>query len=85
MLCLFGGANFYVNESINTVSHVICLFGGVDNRGPSNPDPNLPTLEITGLVLFGGATIKIRKSVKERWLAFADHVRQAFGPLHHNY
>jgi DUF1707 SHOCT-like domain len=85
MLCLFGGANFYVNEKINTVSHVVCLFGGVDNRGPSNPDPSLPTVEVTGLVLFGGATIKIRKTAKERWLEFADHVRQTFGPLHHRY
>jgi hypothetical protein len=85
MLCLFGGANVYVNENINTASHVVCLFGGVDNRGPSSADPSLPTVEVTGLVLFGSATIKIRKTVKERWLEFADHVRQAFGPLHHNY
>jgi hypothetical protein len=85
MLTLFGGAQFYVNENINTVSNVLCIFGGMDNRGPSNPDPNVPTVVIDGLCLFGGAGIKIKKTMKERWLAFADNVRAALGPLHHNY
>ncbi len=85
MLTLFGGAQFYVNENINTQAHAICLFGGMDNRGPSNPDPGVPTVIVEGLVLFGGASIKIKRTLKERWLAFADQFKQAFGPLHHNY
>jgi hypothetical protein len=85
MLCLFGGAHFYVNENINTVSNVISIFGGVDNRGPSNPDPSVPTVVIDGFCMFGGASIRIKKTLKERWLAFAGQVREAFGPLHHNY
>ena len=85
MLTLFGGAQFYVNENINTQSHAICLFGGMDDRGPSNPDPSVPTVIVEGLVLFGGASIKIKRTLKERWLAFADQFKQAFGPLHHNY
>src|SRR6516164_3293010 len=52
MLTIFGGAQFYVNENINTQSHAICLFGGMDNRGPSNYDPNTPTVIVEGLVLF---------------------------------
>ena len=85
MLTLFGGAQFYVNENINTQAHAICLFGGIDNRGPSNPDPSVPTVIVEGLVLFGGAGIKIKRTLKERWLAFADQFKQAFGPFHHNY
>ncbi len=85
MLTLFGGAQFYVNENINTVSNVLCIFGGMDDHGPSNPDANVPTVVIDGLCLFGGAGIKIKKTMKERWLAFADHVRAAVGPLHHHY
>jgi hypothetical protein len=85
MLTLFGGATFYVNENINTQAHAICLFGGIDNRGPSNPDPSLPTVIVEGLVLFGGVSIKIKRTLKERWLLFADQFKEAFGPLHHNY
>jgi hypothetical protein len=75
MLTLFGGAQFYVNETMNTVSNVFCIFGGMDNRGPSSSDPNAPTVVIEGLCLFGGAGIKVKKTLKERWLAIADHVR----------
>ena len=85
MLTLFGGAQFYVNENINTQAHAICLFGGLDNRGPSNPDPSVPTIIVEGLVLFGGVGIKIKRTLKERWIAFAEQFKGAFGPLHHNY
>jgi hypothetical protein len=85
MLTLFGGAQFYVNENINTQAHAICLFGGLDNRGPSNPDPSVPTVIVEGLVLFGGVGIKIKRTLKERWIAFAEQFKGAFGPLHHNY
>ncbi len=85
MLTLFGGAQFYVNENINTQAHAICLFGGLDNRGPSNPDPSVPTIIVEGLVLFGGVGIKIKRTLKERWIAFAEQFKGAFGPLHRNY
>ena len=85
MLTLFGGAQFYVNENINTQTHALCLFGGMHNAGPSNPDPNNPTVIVEGLVLFGGADIRIKRTLKERWLAFAEQFKGAFGPLHSNY
>jgi uncharacterized protein DUF1707 len=85
MLCLFGGANFYVSEDMNTVSKAICIFGGIDNEAPSHYRPGAPTLVIEGLCLFGGASIRVKKTLKERWLEFAEHFRAAFGPLHHRY
>lgn len=80
MMCLFGGATFYVPENVNTVSKAVCLFGGIDNRGPSTHDQDAPTLVIEGVVLFGGATIRIKKSLKDRWLEFADAVKEMFSP-----
>ena len=80
LLCLFGGATFYVPENVNTVSKAVCLFGGIDNRGPSGYDKDAPTLVIDGLVLFGGARVRIKKSLKERWLQFAGAVREMFAP-----
>ena len=85
MLTLFGGAQFYVNENINTQTHTLCLFGGIHNGGPSNGDPANPTVIVEGLVLFGGADIRIKRTLKERWLAFAEQFRGAFGPLHDTY
>ena len=40
---------------------------------------------VEGLVLFGGAGIKIKRTLKERWIAFAEQFKGAFGPLHRNY
>lgn len=81
MLCMFGGANFYVREGINTVSKALCIFGGINNRAPSSNDPDAPTLLIQGLVLFGGAEIKIKKTAKERLLEFADTIKGMFDPV----
>jgi hypothetical protein len=80
LFCVFGGANFYVRDGINTVSKALCIFGGIDNRAPSTNDRDAPTLLIQGLVLFGGARIKVRKTARERLLEFADSIRNMFAP-----
>ncbi len=80
ILCLFGGATFYVPENVNTISKAICLFGGIDNRTPPTFDQDARTLVIEGLILFGGARIKLKRTLKERWLEFADAVREMLSP-----
>jgi hypothetical protein len=81
MLCIFGGVSLRVREGVRTVSKAVCVFGGVDNRGPSTADRNAPTIVLQGLVLFGGADIKIKKTAKERWLEFADTIKAMFAPV----
>jgi hypothetical protein len=79
LFCLFGGATFLVPEHVNTHSKAVCVFGGIDNRAPSTNEPGAPTILIEGVVLFGGATIKVKKTLKEHWLEFAASVRSMFG------
>ena len=85
MLCLFGGAEIRVAEDQNVLSKAVCIFGGVDNRSGAMQRPGAPTIIIEGFMLFGGASIRVKKSVRERWLEFAAHVKTAFGPLHDRY
>jgi hypothetical protein len=85
VFCLFGGATIYVAENINVVARAHCLFGGIDNRAPSNNGAAAPTIVIEGLVIFGGASIKIRKSMKDRWLELAEQFKSAFASMHHRY
>ena len=75
MLTLFGGATIYVREDINTVSKVIAIFGGNDNRAPSIGSNKAPVIFIEGLVMFGGATIKLKRTIKEAFVDFADRIR----------
>jgi len=78
VFCLFGGDNIYVPENINVVSKVFCIFGGVDNSAPSIADRHAPTLTIEGFVLFGGVDIEIKRTIKEKFVAFADRLKNIF-------
>lgn len=78
ILCLFGGDNIYVPENINVVSKAFCILGGIDNTAPSIASRQAPTLTIEGLVLFGGLDIKIKRTIKEKFVAFANQMKTMF-------
>jgi hypothetical protein len=40
--------------------------------------PDAPTLVIEGLLLFGGVRISVKRTWRERWLEFANNVRDMF-------
>jgi hypothetical protein len=81
MLCVFGGATFYVPEGVDVRSKAVCIFGGIDNRA-SAPSSDLgPTIVIEGFLLFGGAKIAVRKTLKERLLGFANVLRSTFAEI----
>ncbi|WP_448566640.1 DUF1707 domain-containing protein [Thalassotalea ganghwensis] len=76
VLCIFGGNNIYVPENVNVVSKAFCIFGGVDDKAATIADSNAPTIVIEGLVVFGGIDIKLKRTVKERFVAFADSLKK---------
>lgn len=78
ILCLFGGDNIYVPENINVVSKAFCILGGINNKAPSIASRQAPTLTIEGLVLFGGLDIKIKRTMKEKFFAFANQMKTMF-------
>lgn len=75
ILTLFGGANIFVREDISAVSKMISIFGGTDNSAPSSRRSHAPVVIVEGLVLFGGTTIKVKRSIKEVFVDFADRIR----------
>src|SRR5262245_5110030 len=85
MLCLFGGVSIFVHEEQKVISKALCVFGGFDTRGGSAAVPGAPPSIIAGSVLCGGASVRVRRSMRERWLQFAEHVKAAFGPIHNRY
>ena len=78
LLCLFGGVDIYVPVGVNTTVKAFAIFGGTDNRTPSCADSDAPRLIVEGLVMFGGADVKIRRSLKERAQALAERLRSWF-------
>lgn len=82
MFCLFGGATVLVPEGVNIVSRALCVFGGVDNRGPTSTLASAPSIVIEGFMLFGGVSIRVKRTFKERMLDFANTVKSMFKPAH---
>lgn len=75
---LFSGDNIYVPENINVISKAFCVFGSIDNSAPSNADKNAPTLIVEGLAIFSGVDIKVKRTMKEKFVAFADGLKNMF-------
>jgi len=78
MFSLFSGDTIYVPENINVVSKAFCIFGGIDNSAPSNASMGAPTIIIEGFAMFSGVDIKVKRTMKEKLVAFADSLKKMF-------
>ena len=76
VVCIFGGAEIHVPEGVKIRTRVIPLFGGCHNRGEPVNDPGAPLVIVTGLALFGGISIGIKRTFRERMQGFADDIKQ---------
>ncbi|WP_448214245.1 LiaF domain-containing protein [Colwellia sp. MEBiC06753] len=74
----FSGDNIYVPEDVNVVSKAFCIFGSVNNKAPGLATANSPTLIIEGCAVFSGIDIKLKQTLKERFVAFADSLKRMF-------
>lgn len=79
VLCLFGGVDVYVPEGVNTTVKTANILGGTSNKAPKALDPDAPRIVIEGLVMFGGVDVKVKRTLKERMLEFADNLRSMVG------
>jgi hypothetical protein len=75
MYNIFSGVDIYVPENVNVQSKAFCIFGGIDNSVTSVGNPNTPTVIIEGFALFSGIDISIKRSLKERFVMFADKLK----------
>lgn len=78
LFSLFSGNDVFVPENINIVTKAFCVFGGIDNKAPSNADRNAPTIIIEGFALFSGIDIKVKRTIKEAFVDFADNLKKMF-------
>jgi len=57
---LWGGVEVIVPPGMNVESHGIGIMGGFEHAPDRMPDPNAPTLRVTGLAIMGGVEISVR-------------------------
>jgi hypothetical protein len=79
LLCLFGGVEIFVPQPANVSVETFCAFGGISDRSTGSPDPSTPQILVDGLVLFGGADVKVRKDLRRKLMELADVMRGSFG------
>ena len=75
---LFSGDNIYVPEHVNVVSKAFCVFGSIDSKTAITANTNAPTIIVEGLSIFSGIDIKVKRTIKERFVEFADQLKRMF-------
>tara|TARA_Y100001960_G_scaffold52393_2_gene53445 strand:- start:8544 stop:8882 length:339 start_codon:yes stop_codon:yes gene_type:complete len=78
VLCVMGGVDIKVPENVNVVTKAFCVMGGLDNNTPSIADRQAPTITVEGFVLMGGVDIDIKRTMKEKFVAFANQMKSMF-------
>lgn len=80
IFCLFSGNNIYIPENVNVVSKAFCIFGGIDYQTATQVNPNIitPTIVIEGVAIFSGIDIKVRRTIKEKFVDIADSLKKMF-------
>ncbi|WP_019674414.1 LiaF domain-containing protein [Arsukibacterium perlucidum] len=74
-----GSLTILVPEQVNVVSNMFNIIGSTDNRAPCMGDRQAPQIVIEGYSILGSLDVKLKKTMKEKFSAFADQCRAVFG------
>ncbi len=78
MLSILTSDTIYVPEGVRVVCNVTSILGSIKNQVFGNTDENAPTIIIEGFSILSSMDIKIRVTLKEKWLRFADGIKDLF-------
>jgi len=73
--CVLGSDEIYVPEHVNVVSRMFSVLGSVENKSASLKNLQGPTITIEGRVIFGSVEIKVKRTMKERFIGFANSLK----------
>ncbi|AWL11038.1 uncharacterized protein HMF8227_00542 [Saliniradius amylolyticus] len=76
--CVLGSETIYVPESVNVVCSMFNVIGSVENKVPSMAGRQAPTIYIEGYSVLGSVEIKVKRTMKEKFVSFANSLKQAF-------
>ncbi|KKO46640.1 hypothetical protein WG68_04960 [Arsukibacterium ikkense] len=74
-----GSLTILVPEQVNVVSNMFNIIGSTDNKAPCMGDRQAPQIVIEGYSILGSLDVKLKKTIKEKFSAFANQCRQMFG------
>ncbi|NKZ07537.1 DUF1707 SHOCT-like domain-containing protein [Actinomadura latina] len=74
--CVFGGVDITVPPGVRVAGSPTAIFGGSELTEDDTADPDAPVIRLTGMVLFGGVSVK-RRAVGEKGRRRHDRHRDA--------
>jgi len=78
MFSLLTHDTIYVPEGVRVVCKASSILGSINSRAFGSADENAQTIVIHGNCILSSMDIKIRVTMKEKWLSFADGVKELF-------
>ncbi|HET8816175.1 MAG TPA: LiaF domain-containing protein [Pseudidiomarina sp.] len=75
---LLGSVDVKVPEGVNVVSNMFNVIGSTTNTAPSMGGRQAPQIVIEGVSILGSLDIAIKKTIKEKLVAFANSFKEAF-------
>ena len=75
--CILGSHKIYVPENINVISNTFSIISSIENKAPSMASKQAPIITIEGKVVLGSLDISIKRTIKEKFIAFANNLKSA--------
>lgn len=77
--CVLGSVEIYIPEGVNVVCEAFCILGSIENKASSVSVKQAPTIRIKGKLWLGSTEISIKRTIKEKFLNFANELKTILG------
>jgi len=68
----------FVPENVNVICKTFGIVSSIENKAPSIAHRQAPTITIEGKSVMSSLEIKVKRTIKEKFLAFAEQMKDAF-------
>ncbi|RUO47351.1 hypothetical protein CWE21_09200 [Pseudidiomarina aquimaris] len=76
---VLGSLSIIVPDHVAVVSRASHILGSSDDHCPPRDAGTTQTISVTGWSLLGSVDVSIKRNMRERWLSFANSMRETFG------
>ncbi|SEL85296.1 protein of unknown function [Colwellia chukchiensis] len=76
--CILGSNQIYIPENINVICTSYGIISSIENKAPSMAHRQAPVITIEGKVVLGSLNIEVKRTIKEKFVAFANNLKAAF-------
>ncbi|RUO52265.1 LiaF domain-containing protein [Pseudidiomarina homiensis] len=76
---VLGSVDILVPENVAVVSRASHILGSSDDHSPARDSNATQTITVTGWSVLGSVDVSVKRNMRERWLSFANSMREALG------